>query len=198
MDTQDNPWAARALSNIDATRHGKDLSDYKPSLTTDGEEKKPSKAIEAVVYEFGIRWPCPRDVDPDRYDMRLRDLMRLCAGMAPGLLRKAGDRIAVIKGRIFTLPSASELHEAADSILQERAAMQMAQAEFENPVQHSYATPYDETDPNLPTIARRARSYNLDNMRKGSPLRWTDGMELFSLEAPGEKRRCQGDGTVAW
>jgi hypothetical protein len=160
-------------------------------LKEDG-ETKPSKSIEAVVYEFGIRWPCPRDIDPDRYDARLRDLMRLCAAMAPGLLRKAGDRIAVQPGRLFALPSASELHEAADAIMADRAAKQ----EMANRVDQPQARSAPETREGL--LAYRAREYNLDNMGKGSPLRWTGGMELFSLDAPGEKRISFADGSVGW
>jgi hypothetical protein len=118
----------RAVGNIATTRPMRASSDWQPSLSSD---QKISKAIEAVIYEFGIRWPCPRDTSPDRYDMRLRDLMRLCAGMAPGLLRKAGDRVAVTPGRPFTLPSAGELHEAADAILADRAAQQRHAAEYE-------------------------------------------------------------------
>jgi hypothetical protein len=189
-----SPWAeltGRALASSAVTLPSRASSDYTPSLRP-GEEAKPSKAIEAVVYEFGIRWPCPRDVDPDRYDMRLRDLMRLCAGFAPGLLRKAGDRVAVVPGRPFTLPSAGELHEAADAIMSDRAAMQNAAQRREDP-----QAPRPMTGGGTPDgKASAARRYNIDNAAKGSPFRWTDGMDAFRIGDPGERRATREDGSV--
>lgn len=189
-----SPWAevtGRALANSAATRPLTASSDYTPSLRP-GEEAKPSKAIEAVVYEFGIRWPCPRDVDPDRYDMRLRDLMRLCAGFAPGLLRKAGDRVAVHPGRPFTLPSAGELHEAADAIMTERAAMQMAAQRRDDPREPRPMAGGGTPDGK----ANAARRYNIDNTATGNPMRWTDNMDVFRIGETGERRATREDGSV--
>ena len=154
------------------------------------EETKPSRATEAVVYEFGVRWPCPRDIDPDRYDARLRDLMRLCAGMAPGLLRKAGDRVAVQPGRAFTLPSASELHEAADAIMADRAAKQKA-AEVEADPARARAVAAGGRE-------EAYRQINRDYAAKGSNFRMTMDGSLFRIGDPGEKRTTNYNGEVVF
>lgn len=149
-------------------------------------DQKISKAVESVVYEFGIRWPCPKDTHPDRYDMRLRDLMRLCAGMAPGLLRKAGDRVAVTPGRPFTLPSAGELHEAADAILAERAAQQRRAVEESAGLGEYVSDRWGLRESNA-KLARESR-----------PMRWIlDGNRPVLVDVGDHgNHRCDGRGGV--
>ncbi len=179
----------QALANIESSRVGQGSSALPPKLSeTDGDERLP-RPIEAVVYEFAIRWPCPKDTLPSFYQSRLIMLGRDCAEMAPGLLRKAGDRIARTPGRINVLPSASELHQAANEIIAERAAKQeadkrQAAAEAGRP---------------LPPVGDKAAAYaraNLDAIRKGWRVMQTDDGSLFRLGDPGEMRCVRRDGSA--
>ena len=114
-----------ALANIAGSRDGMASSALPQRLMpSDGE---PSKPMLAVVHEFAIRWPCPKDTDPDFYSARLKMLARDCGEMSPGLLRKAGDYVARIPGRFNTMPSASELYQAAEQVIADRAAKQVAE-----------------------------------------------------------------------
>ena len=167
--------------------HGTASSDLpQRSRLTDG-EVEPSKATKAAVYEFGIRWPCPRDVDPDRYEARLKLLARDCAELAPGLLRKAGDKVARIPGRFNVLPSASEIHQAANELIAERAARQNAeQREAFN------ATGGVQ-------IGDKAAAYHRANaacLAKGMKVMQTDDGELFKLGDKGERRGIRPDGSA--
>lgn len=160
------------------------MSDYKPSLRD--EDAKPSKAIEAVVYEFGMRWKCPRDEHPDDYDARLRDLMRLCAGMAPGLLRAAGDHIAKTPRDYNILPNAGELHAAASEVIADRARRRARVEQEAYTGGHGYAA--------------TTRQDNLRLALSNAGVRWIDNNGSWSLvkvSGAGASHRCNGDGTVS-
>lgn len=85
------------------------------------EPPKPTAAHRACIAELVLRFPCPRDVEPDSYGARASLLARDTAALQPGLLRKACDRAAQsARG----LPYASEILEAARAIVEERQAAQ--------------------------------------------------------------------------
>jgi hypothetical protein len=84
------------------------------------------KAIEAVIMELALRYPCPRDDDPDRYAQRLSLLARDCSSLNPGLLRKACDLVAT---RSRYLPTAAELHEAVNEVRQAEARLAIESGE---------------------------------------------------------------------
>jgi hypothetical protein len=191
MATQPD-WQQLASTNrsIAAIQHGRGSSDYTPSLIDDDEDPKPTKAHEVVVYEFGMRWKCPRDEDPDRYNARLRLLMRDCAGLAPTLMRKAGDRVSndTTRFSINALPSSAEIHIAAEAIMAERAAKQMA-AEREAFRPQPGATHLGDKE------AAYARG-NLDALRNGMRLMMTSKGDSFRLGDIGERRGIRDNGSA--
>ena len=85
-----------------------------------------------VLGEFSVRWKCPVKTDPELYAEELKTLAWDCRNLAPGLFRKAGDRVAVQPGRFNVLPSASEIMQAVEQIMAERAATQ-ARSEYQHP-----------------------------------------------------------------
>jgi hypothetical protein len=152
-------------------------------LRDDDGDAKPTKAHEAVVYEFGLRWKRLEKEDPDQYNARLRLLMRDCAGLAPGLLRKAGDRVAIDTARYRTnsLPSSVEIHIAAEAIMAERAAKQMA-AEREA----------FRPQPGATHLGDKEAAYasgNLTALGKGMRLMMTSKGDSFRL---GDVDECRG------
>lgn len=183
MDTPD--WDN--LRKPDAASGGRYLPSAPQNETPNSEQPEPTRSHKACIAELSLRFPCPAHTDADDYRARLDLLTRDTAHLAPALLRKACDLASqTARG----LPYASEILNAAAVIVEERQRV----AERIGRDNGTHQGPMTRVE----LLAERAHEYNLDNMRKGSPLRWTDGMELFSLAAPGEKRRCQGDGTVAW
>ena len=160
-----------------------------PKLSeTDGDDRLP-KPIEAVVYEFAIRWPCPKDTRPEFYQSRLVMLGRDCVEMAPGLLRKAGDRVARIPGRFNLLPSASELHKAANDLIAERAAKQTA-----DHIAHAEA----QGRP-APVMGDKSAAYAVANLRAlkaGMRVMQAEDGGIFRLGDPGERRGVRRDGSA--
>jgi hypothetical protein len=164
-----------------------------------------------VMAEIGIIWPCPKDTDPEFHAQRIGMLGWHCRELAPGLLRKAIDLVAIKPGRPNTLATASEIMAAVEHLLAERAAMQRAvelehrQLDGSRSQQPSsgitvekgrieYIPPQDQID--------AAHEYNRRMIREGSPWR---------IVAQGNCRahvlvedngtivpnwRCNGDGTI--
>lgn len=167
-------------------------------------EAKPSKATQAVILELALRYPCPVNTDPDRYAARLDLLARDCATMAPSLLRKACDRMAV---RSRFLPTAAELHDAAREIVEER---QRAQEHAE------HATPEAAS---LSRLETQLIEQNRRLIEQGAHHRWvadngsakavTIELPVFSEpdrygcraiigHRPARDATCNGDGTVTF
>lgn len=173
--------------DIGATPHGRGSSSSEPSslpTLTDG-ERKPSKAVEACILELALRFPCPRDTDPDRYAARLNLLTRDCAGLNPALLRKACDRAAqTAKG----LPYASEILAAAAEIVAERQQAQAAQAR-------------EAGQPCESDRERAMRAHNLKLQADGRPFRYHGNWQAVSILKPSPAVHadaiCNADGTVS-
>jgi hypothetical protein len=137
-----------------------------------------------------LRYPCPTGTDPERYEARLKLLARDCAGFAPGLLRKACDRVAT-QSRF--LPTAAELHDAARALVEERQRQRTDEATAAN---GGVSTALDEAlrQRNLQLIAEGFRHGD------GEFHRWAnhDGRpELVRCTGWGARARCNGDGTVS-
>lgn len=178
---------ARPIGSIVPTRHGIGSSSSEPSslpTLTDG-ERKPSKAVEACILELALRFPCPRDTDPDRYAARLNLLTRDCAGLNPALLRKACDRaVQTAKG----LPYASEILAAAREIVEERQQAQAAQAR-------------ETGQPAESDRDRAMRAHNLKLQAEGRPFRYHGNWQAVSVVKPSPAVHadaiCNGDGTAS-
>ena len=155
-------------------------------MPSDGE---PSKPMLAVVHEFAIRWPCPKDTDPDFYSARLKMLARDCGEMSPGLLRKAGDYVARIPGRFNTMPSASELYQAAEQVIADRAAKQVAE-------QRQHAAEQGRPMPQPGDKSAAYAAANLRALKAGMRGMQTASGELFRLGEPGERRGVRRDGSA--
>lgn len=87
--------------------------------------RTPTAAHRACIAELLLRFPCPRDTDPDDYQARAELLAKDCAALRPGLFRKACERV-VLTAR--GLPYAAEILEAARQIVAEHDAAQAAEA----------------------------------------------------------------------
>lgn len=172
---------------------GRRLSAFAANTLPELTKREPTKGHEAAMTEFAIRWPCPKDTDPEFYEARLSLLMRDCAGLTPSLFRKAGDRVAIRPGRPNVLPSASEIVEAAYEILAERANRQRV-VEFQ---QARAVIDGGELRPvNLDDTALRYAEINRQQRAEGKQLFFTATGEQF-MEGPHERRRVRPDGTVA-
>lgn len=113
--------ASNRLANIG----GQSVSTYSESLEIDEGRPKPTRSHHACIAELVLRFPCPRDLDPDAYEARAKLLARDCAHIAPALLRKACDRAAQsARG----LPYASEILQHAAAIVEERQRAEPAPA----------------------------------------------------------------------
>ena len=127
-----NPWqetGAQPLSRI-VDRSDWKCSETQPVMSVSiGEEPpSPTAAHKACIAELLLRFPCPRDIDPESYQARASLLAKDCAALQPGLLRKACDRAAqTARG----LPYASEILTAAATIVAERQAAQPGRDAFE-------------------------------------------------------------------
>lgn len=94
-------------------------------MPSDLPSRAPTAAHKACIAELLLRFPCPRDTDPDDYQARAELLTKDVAALQPGLLRKACDRVALsTRG----LPYAAEILEAARQIVAERQAAQAAES----------------------------------------------------------------------
>lgn len=155
-----------------------------PTLSDSGlPSREPTAAHRACIAELVLRFPCPRDTDPDDYAARAELLARDCAGLQSGLLRKACDRAALsAKG----LPFASEILAAATAIVEERQA---AQARDHQPEQRMASD-----------RERRMREANLRLMEQGRPFRYHGDWQAVSILKPSPAVHadaiCNGDGTV--
>lgn len=149
-----------------------------PNSSEEPLEMKATMAHRRVIAELGLRFPCPRDTDPDEYGARLDFLAHDTAHLATGLLRKACDRAAQsARG----LPYASEIIACATAIIEERQRVEGV---------------IDVRAGGVDARAENYRRSNRDNADKGSPVRWTDEGEAFRIGAPGEKRCTRADGSV--
>lgn len=198
MDDSDSPWAETggiARPNTAVTLHGSGSRSYVPTLSETDGEVRPSKATKAAIYEMAIRWPCPKDTDPDRYDARLAMLARDCAELAPGLLRKCGDLIARRPGRPTVIPSASEIHEAAEILIAERAARQFREAQEQAPQGQA-------RDPRTAMLETTLKARNMDLIMQNHRSRWAlvgERPELVEVvPVPGARHRCDGQGGVEY
>ena len=157
----------------------RNTAETRPPSSSD--ERLPMTATTAhrrVIAELGLRFPCPRDTDPDEYGARLDFLAHDTAHLATGLLRKACDRAAQsARG----LPYASEIIACATAIIEERQRVDGV------------------INVGAGVVGASAEAYrrsNRANSDSGNPVRWTDEGEAFRIGAPGEKRCTRADGSV--
>lgn len=184
MATRPDPWH-QALAQSHSTGEASGLSFSASSPTETMERLEPTRGHRGCITELSLRFPCPRDTDPDAYRIRLEYLVADTAHLPVPLLRRACQRVSQsARG----LPYASEIIEAAAEIVNQRAAAEKRT----DPARASAQTTREGR------LSETARSYNRDNAMKGSPIRWTDDMQSFSIGDPGEKRRTDIDGAVVW
>lgn len=156
--------------------------------------KEPTAAHRACISELVLRFPCPRDTDPDDYAARAELLARDCASLQAGLLRKACDRVAQsARG----MPYASEIHAAAAAIVEER---QRAQAAPERTAGDN--APGGISGLNIALIERN-RHIIATNFRfsDGKEHRWVNDNgvpKLVRVSGDRPDARCNGDGTVSF
>lgn len=182
-----------ALANIAGNRVGNASSGYRPNWLPEAtRSEKLTKAQQAVWTQWAIRWPCPKDTDPDFYEARMALLFRDLSGLAAPMLLKAGDLIALRPGRPNVLPSASEVVEAVETIMAERAARQAA-------AQRTEAQATGQSG-NISDRAANYRASNQTDIQAGRPFMFTDEGDLFCIGGPGEKRGVRADGSaiVPW
>jgi hypothetical protein len=147
------------------------------------EKPKPTRGHFACITELGLRFPKARDDDPQSYALRMDYLAKDLAHLAVPLLRAACDRAAQsARG----MPYAAEIIDCAKAIIEDRQRVA-------GPVNDARNSTVDR---NIGKLAGLAREYNLDNQRKGSPMRWTDAMQLFRIGDPGERRWTNANGEV--
>lgn len=150
-------------------------------------QRNPTAGHRAVIAELLLRFPCPRDVDPDDYKARAELLARDTAALQPGLLRKAADRVAQsARG----LPFASELLEAARLIVEERQRAQ----------QPADAAPSPETEL-ADMLAARNRDLDRLGVRgfDGELWRWVvqnGRADQVRVSGKGARARCDEGGRV--
>ena len=163
---------------------------------TDGgaEPRKPTRAVEAVIYSWGIRWPCPRDTNPDTHDMRLRMLMHDCASIAPADLKRVGDRLAT---RLKWLPSAAEVHAEYEALLADRARQEQPSPATAEPwgdrafPQGTFSPGSREHHEWIANVNRYQRAND-----KPSRLVLDDGSQQSRVVLLSDGWTCNGDGTV--
>lgn len=158
---------------------------------------KPTAAHRACIAELVIRFPCPRDTDPDSYAARAEMLAHDCAMFQPSLLRAACDRVAT---RVRWLPSACDIHEEVKAILEQRTAARAAAA---------------GRSAHIASVDSMLREKNLQLIARGSPHRWAivngksqtvtcfhpknelvGDVWVFKEWQPSSQLRCNGDGSV--
>lgn len=159
-----------------------------PTLNDNGLPSREATASHrACIAELLLRFPCPRDTDPEDYAARAELLAQDCASLQSGLLRKACDRAAQsARG----LPYAAEILAAAKAIVEERQAAQAATASPESPV-----------DRQAQSLADRNRHLDAAGFRfaDGDMHRWAlvNGKpELVRCSGKGARARYNGFGQV--
>lgn len=178
MALQHDPWR-KALAASQSTAAASDLNDCENSETI----LKPTRGHKAAITELCLRFPCPRDTDPDAYRARVEYLEKDTAHLAVPLLRAACDRAAQsARG----LPYASEIINCAAVVVEERQRAK----DRTTPTQQGFVSSDEKR-------AELSRQYNRENMSSGNPVRWTEKMEAFRPDAPGETRWTREDGSIA-
>lgn len=182
MASRPDPWT-QALANSQSIDAASDLKCSENSETI----LKPTRGHKAAIAELVLRFPCPRDTDPDSYRARVEYLEKDVAHIAVPLLRAACDRAAQsARG----LPYASEILACATAVVEDRQRAVEADARQRGaPIQHGPKSQDEER-------VELSRQYNRDNAAIGQPIRWTKDMEMFRIGDPGEKRWTRDDGSV--
>jgi len=163
------------------------------SVSVGEEPPNPTAAHKACIAELLLRFPCPRDVDPDSYQARATLLAKDCAALAPGLLRKACDRVAqTARG----LPYASEILTAAATIVAERQAAQPNADAFEPTGNSSF--PVAIFTPGSTEHRRWIATVNRIQAFRRSPSRLIldEGAQQSKVVWLSDGWICNGDGTV--
>lgn len=157
---------ALVRSNTDETRQPSCSQRHSPST-------KPSATQKAIIAELGLRYPPPRDADPDLHAGRIRLLASDCADIPPEILRPACQ--AAARENTF-LPSAAEIRRHAKGVADQRSGVGSEG-----------------------WLQSKIRERNLQSIADGSPIRCIvigDRLETFRVGVPGERRRCDGRGGV--
>lgn len=126
--------------------------------------------------ELGLRFKPERAEDQPDARAALQLLMEDLSDIPPHILAVAVREISRTRPKHYGLPGASEIIERCKDILDRDKPAPAA------------------GEPDARTKA--ARRHNIDNASKGSPLRWTSGMELFRIGEVGERRACRDDGSI--
>ncbi len=177
MASRPDPWH-QALAHSQPTSAASASKCSENSET----ELKPTRGHKAAIAELVLRFPCPRDTDPDSYRARVEYLEKDVAHLAVPLLRAACDRAAQsARG----LPYASEIINQATAIVEER---QRVMERASNPVGGQTSAP----------DAKTAAYYagNVAAMQRGSRFMQTKDGEMFELGSFGERRGVRNDGSV--
>lgn len=120
-----------ASRNIAAIRDSK--CSETPSSRSEPSELRPTPTHKRIISSLSIRYPCPRDTDPDEYRARIDMLAYDTASLETSVLRKACDLLAQ---RSRFLPLAAEIFDAAKGVIEDRqraAKQQEAEAEGRDP-----------------------------------------------------------------
>lgn len=193
-----DPWretGARQIGHIAGQSEWSSSATLPVTQVSIGEEPpKPTAAHKACIAELLLRFPCPRDVDPDSYQARASLLAKDCAALQPALLRKACDRVAqTAKG----LPYASEILSAAREIVAERQASQTAPSGGSEPwgnrgfPTRSFAPGSAEHRQWIADVNRYQRAND-----KPSRLVLDEGSQQSRVVLLADGWTCNGDGTV--
>lgn len=143
---------------------------------------KPTRGHKACITELSLRFPCPRDTDPEAYQRRLDYLADDTCHLAVPLLRAACDRAAQsARG----LPYASEIINQATAIVEER---QRQADRASNPMGGQASAP----------DSRTAAYYagNVAALQRGGKCMMTGAGEMFKLGDLGERRGVRYDGSI--